>query len=220
MMWIVFEVREKREILKVEYRRAVPYVKHMLKSARELIHFTFDGWTSRQNASFMGMNAHFLNHNWAHRTVFLGLPALLYRRTGIAMADEVAKLQSFLVLRMLSECFRSRAQPRATVPTVHTARTYSSFLSGFSPGSFPVFLTPTSPKTVIFWAHKGSRFPGFPKCIADGRPHDGPQITPWPPGPLSYDVLSPDYLQTSKHKAPAADGQISSPTNLSPKIGV
>jgi hypothetical protein len=50
--------------------------------------------------------------------------------------------------------------------------------------------------------------------------HDGPQITPWPPGPLSYGVLSPGYLQTSKHKAPAADGQISSPTSLSPKNGV
>jgi hypothetical protein len=81
--------------LKAEYQRAVPYVKRMLQSARGLIHFTFDGWTSRQNVSFMGMNAHFLDHDWVHRSVFLGLPALLHRHTGIAMADEMTTVAEF-----------------------------------------------------------------------------------------------------------------------------
>jgi hypothetical protein len=36
------------------------------------------------------MNAHFLDQDWVHRTVFLGLPALMYRHTGTAMADEMA----------------------------------------------------------------------------------------------------------------------------------
>jgi hypothetical protein len=82
-------------LLMREYQRAVPYVQKVLQSARGLIHFTFDGWTSRQNVSFMGMNAHFLDQDWVYRTVFLGLPALPYRHTGIAMADEMATILQF-----------------------------------------------------------------------------------------------------------------------------
>jgi hypothetical protein len=48
-------------LLKKEYQRAIPYVKQMLQSARGLVHFTFDGWTSRQNVSFLGINAYFLD---------------------------------------------------------------------------------------------------------------------------------------------------------------
>ncbi|KAM4065570.1 ribonuclease H-like protein [Hirsutella rhossiliensis] len=29
-----------------------------------MIHFTFDGWTSRQNTSFLGINAHFIDQDW------------------------------------------------------------------------------------------------------------------------------------------------------------
>jgi hypothetical protein len=43
----------------------------------------------------MGKNAHFLDQNWIHRTVFLGLPALLYRYTGNVMADEMATVLQF-----------------------------------------------------------------------------------------------------------------------------
>jgi hypothetical protein len=82
-------------LLMVEYRRAIPDVKSKLQSARGLIRFPFDGWTSRQNNSFMGMNAHFLDQNWIHRTVSLGLPALLYRHTGNVMADEMATVLQF-----------------------------------------------------------------------------------------------------------------------------
>lgn len=45
-------------LLAKEYNRALDPVKVLLRRARSVIHFTFDGWTSRQNASFLGVNAH------------------------------------------------------------------------------------------------------------------------------------------------------------------
>ncbi|KJZ69052.1 hypothetical protein HIM_11563 [Hirsutella minnesotensis 3608] len=55
-----------------------------------MIHFTFDGWTSRQNTSFLGINAHFIDQDWKQWRILLGLPALRKRHTGAALADEVA----------------------------------------------------------------------------------------------------------------------------------
>ncbi|KJZ68971.1 hypothetical protein HIM_09781 [Hirsutella minnesotensis 3608] len=55
-----------------------------------MIHFTFDGWTSRQNVSFLGINSHFIDRDWKQWRLLLGLPALRKRHTGAALADEVA----------------------------------------------------------------------------------------------------------------------------------
>jgi hypothetical protein len=41
-----------------EYKRALGPLYELLQTARSMIHFTFDGWTSRQNSSFLGINAH------------------------------------------------------------------------------------------------------------------------------------------------------------------
>jgi hypothetical protein len=82
-------------LLKEEYQRAIPYIKQMLQSARGLVHFIFNEWTSRQNVSFLGINAHFLDEKWIFRTIFLGLPLLLYRYTGNAIADEMAAVLQF-----------------------------------------------------------------------------------------------------------------------------
>jgi hypothetical protein len=82
-------------LLKDEYQHVIPYVKRMIQSARGLVHLTFDGWTSRQNVSFLGTNAHFLDENWAFRTIFLGLPPLLYLYTGNVMADEMVAVLRF-----------------------------------------------------------------------------------------------------------------------------
>jgi hypothetical protein len=46
-----------------EYNRARGPVHVLLQRARSMIHFTFDGWTSRQNASFLGINAHFIDRD-------------------------------------------------------------------------------------------------------------------------------------------------------------
>ncbi|KAH7461670.1 hypothetical protein FOMA001_g9234 [Fusarium oxysporum f. sp. matthiolae] len=77
-------------LLTNEYNRACGPVHVLLQKARSMIHFTFDGWTSRQNASFLGINAHFVDRDWKQWRILLALPALRNRHTGAALADEVA----------------------------------------------------------------------------------------------------------------------------------
>ncbi|OAQ58230.1 ribonuclease H-like protein [Pochonia chlamydosporia 170] len=77
-------------LLTKEYNRALDPVKAILQRARSMIHFTFDGWTSRQNSSFLGVNAHFIDRDWKQWRILLALPALRKRHTGAALADEVA----------------------------------------------------------------------------------------------------------------------------------
>jgi hypothetical protein len=73
-----------------EYKRAIGPLHEQLQRARSMIHFTFDGWTSRQNTSFLGINAHFIDRDWKQWRILLALPALRKRHTGEALADEVA----------------------------------------------------------------------------------------------------------------------------------
>ena len=73
-----------------EYNRALGPLHELLQRARSMIHFTFDGWTSRQNTSFLGINAHFIDQDWKQWRILLALPALRKRHTGEALADEVA----------------------------------------------------------------------------------------------------------------------------------
>ena len=76
-------------LLTNEYNRALVPVHRILQKARSIVHFTFDGWTSRQNASFLGINAHFIDRDWKQWRILLALPALRKRYTGEALADEV-----------------------------------------------------------------------------------------------------------------------------------
>jgi hypothetical protein len=73
-----------------EYNRALGPLCELLQRARSMVHFTFDGWTSRQNTSFLGINAHFIDQGWKQWRVLLALPAVRKRHTGAALADEVA----------------------------------------------------------------------------------------------------------------------------------
>ncbi|KAF5120896.1 putative AC9 transposase [Metarhizium anisopliae] len=73
-----------------EYNRALGPVRTLLQRARSMVHFTFDGRTSRQNTSFLGINAHFIDRDWKQWRILLALPALRKRDTGAALADEVA----------------------------------------------------------------------------------------------------------------------------------
>ncbi len=77
-------------LLTHEYDRALGPVRALLRRARSMVHFTFDGWTSRQNASFLGINAHFIDCDWKQWRILLALPALQARHTGAVLADEVA----------------------------------------------------------------------------------------------------------------------------------
>jgi predicted component of type VI protein secretion system len=55
-----------------------------------MIHLTFDGWTSRQNTSFLGVIAHSIDRDWKQWKLLLALSTLRKRHTGAALADEAA----------------------------------------------------------------------------------------------------------------------------------
>ncbi|KAJ3575724.1 hypothetical protein NPX13_g3934 [Xylaria arbuscula] len=82
-------------LLLSEYQRAVPLVKAFLRTARGLIHLTFDGWTSRKLTSFIGIHAHFVDKDFKRWTILLGLPALSKRHTRSDVADEVLAIIRF-----------------------------------------------------------------------------------------------------------------------------
>jgi hypothetical protein len=82
-------------LLSKEYEKAVPEVRRKLQTAMGMIHLTFDGWTSRQNISFLGVSAHFLDEDWNHQTVLLGLPPLARRHTGQTIHEEVKRMLEF-----------------------------------------------------------------------------------------------------------------------------
>jgi hypothetical protein len=82
--------RTLRRMLDDEYSRAIGSVTEVLRFARSQIHYTFDGWTSRANTSFLGVNAHFIDTNWKQWDILLALPPLQKRHIGEALADEVA----------------------------------------------------------------------------------------------------------------------------------
>lgn len=87
-------------LLTKEHNRALDPLRGILQRARSMIHFTFDGWTSRQNASFLGINAHFIAQDWKQWKILLALPALRKRHTGAALADEVADPSVLSILKI------------------------------------------------------------------------------------------------------------------------
>jgi hypothetical protein len=94
MVWIPI----KRIIINLvirEYQQAIPHIKALLQTSKELIHLTFDGWTSRQNDSYLGINAYFVDRDWKQHTVLLGLQPLQRTHTGANIADEMAVVLKF-----------------------------------------------------------------------------------------------------------------------------
>jgi hypothetical protein len=88
------------KIMHSEYELAIPAVQRKSQTAKGIIHLIFDGWTSRQNASFLGINAYCIDTDWNHQVVFLGLPLLKRRYTSEVIYEKVATiLRFFLVLK-------------------------------------------------------------------------------------------------------------------------
>jgi hypothetical protein len=82
-------------LVTIKYQRAIPSVRQVLQTAREMVHFTFDVWTSRQNISYLGIHAHWVDQDWKQRTVLLGLPQLQNRHTGTQIAEEMKVAMKF-----------------------------------------------------------------------------------------------------------------------------
>lgn len=81
-----------RDRLETLYKQAQGPVTELLKTARGRIHVTFDGWTSRNHLSLLGINVFFIDMDWGHRKLLLGLPSVQGRHTGENLADEVASM--------------------------------------------------------------------------------------------------------------------------------
>ncbi|KJK73923.1 hypothetical protein H634G_10784 [Metarhizium anisopliae BRIP 53293] len=82
-------------MLESEYRGAIGPVTEVLRNARSQIHFSFDGWTSKSYVSFLGINAQFVDSDFAQHRILLGLRPLSGRHTGACLADEVADTLAF-----------------------------------------------------------------------------------------------------------------------------
>jgi hypothetical protein len=82
-------------LLESEYAGAIGPVTEVLQSARSQIHFSFDGWTSKSHTSFLGINAQFVDCDFAQHRILLGLRPLGGRHTGASLADEVSDTLGF-----------------------------------------------------------------------------------------------------------------------------
>ena len=79
-----------RSRLRFIYNGAKGAVTEHLKTSRGKIHVTFDGWTSRNQLSLLGINCFFVDQQWRYRRLLLALPAVSGRHTGDNLANEVA----------------------------------------------------------------------------------------------------------------------------------
>jgi hypothetical protein len=81
-----------RDRLDSLYKQAQGPVTELLATARGRIHVTFDGWTSRNRLSLLGINVFFIDVDWSHRKLLLGLPSIQGRHSGENLAEEVASV--------------------------------------------------------------------------------------------------------------------------------
>lgn len=81
-----------RDRLDTLYKQAKGPVTELIKTARGRIHVTFDGRISRNHLSLLGINVFFIEMDWTHRKLVLGLPSVHGRHTGENLADEVASM--------------------------------------------------------------------------------------------------------------------------------
>jgi hypothetical protein len=82
-----------------KYQRAIPGVKQILQIAKRIMHFIFDIWTFRQNISYLEIHAHWVNQDWKHRTILLGLPQLQNRHTSAELAEEMKIMMKFFSVK-------------------------------------------------------------------------------------------------------------------------
>ncbi|EKG09103.1 Ribonuclease H-like protein, partial [Macrophomina phaseolina MS6] len=81
-----------RKWLLGEFNRHKGVVTEVLHGAPGLIHLSFDGWSSRNRLSLLGLNVHFLSSSGKVRQFLIGLPKLEGRHTGVNLAEEVARV--------------------------------------------------------------------------------------------------------------------------------
>jgi hypothetical protein len=78
--------------IKAYYPLCKDQVAAQLATAQSRITLSFDGWTSSSNMDVLGVVAHFIDVNYEHRTVLLGLPATGGSHTGDNIAASLQQL--------------------------------------------------------------------------------------------------------------------------------
>ncbi|XP_044715188.1 Ribonuclease H-like protein [Hirsutella rhossiliensis] len=73
-------------MLESEYRGAVGPVMEVLRTARSQVHFSFDGWSSKSYTAFLGINAQFIDHDFAQHRILLGLRPLSANTTTLPLS--------------------------------------------------------------------------------------------------------------------------------------
>lgn len=81
-----------RKWLLDEFNRHKGIVAELLQSSPGLIHLAFDGWTSCNHLSLLGINVFFLTSSGTLRKFLVGLPHAEGRHTGDSLAEEVAQI--------------------------------------------------------------------------------------------------------------------------------
>lgn len=74
------------------YKGAIGPVTEHLKTARGKIHFTFDGWTSRNRLALLGLHAYFVDEDFELQKLVLGLPPIAKKHTGDELAEQVIQI--------------------------------------------------------------------------------------------------------------------------------
>jgi hypothetical protein len=83
-----------------KYQYAIPQVKAFLNTAKELIHLIFDIWTSRQNESYLGIHAYFVDKNWNPHIVLLKLQLFHEKQhNGSNIGDVMAYVLKFFEIK-------------------------------------------------------------------------------------------------------------------------
>ena len=81
-----------RKDLCTTIRLRLPRIKKTIAQAKSKIHLIYDGWTSDNHMSLLGVQARFLDSNFRLQSILLGLPKLAESHTGLHMAETAFKM--------------------------------------------------------------------------------------------------------------------------------
>ena len=81
-----------RRDLTAAIRLRLPGIKKAIARAQSKIHLIYDGWTSDNRMSLLGVQARFLDSNLQLQSILLGLPKLIESHTGLHMAETAFKM--------------------------------------------------------------------------------------------------------------------------------
>ena len=96
-----------RSMVMSEFARHQQKVIALLAAAPGKIHFSADIWTARNRKSLLGINAHFMDAQYAYKSIVLALPELLGDHAGTDIKDVVTQIFKLFGIRNEQVCTRN-----------------------------------------------------------------------------------------------------------------